>query len=221
MVKVNFKDNKKFDGLEDEYAFEDKIKKHQNILYSLGGGLLVAGGAFFGYKKFEERNSEKLQNEIFSAVFALEEGNYTDAIEGNDDFSGFKAVALKYKNAKEINLVNYYLGVASMKSQKFDDAIEAFQKINFKDLVMQTMAYGLIGDCFMEKKDFDSAILFYEKAINKNSNPHTTPMFMVKAAVAAEEKGDVEQALRLYKDIANKFRNYEPSTIQKHIARLE
>lgn len=208
-------------NLSETSKIEKNIKKHKNRLFVVGGGLVFAGFTFFAYKKYDDNQNEKINEEITAAVFALEDKKYSEAINGTESFVGLKEIASKHGKAKVINLVNYYLGVAYMKTENFDLAIESFKRIKFKDLIMQSMAHGLIGDSFAEKKDYDAAIIFYKKAAEEKKNNYTTPMFLLKAAAVAEVKGDIDEALGLYKFVSARYKNYESSLVKRHIARLE
>ena len=74
----------------------------------------------------------------------------------------------------------------------------------------------------MQLNNTDKAIEYYMEAVKRNDNTYTAPMYMKKAALAYEIKGDYANALNLYQNIKTKYySSSEASDIDKYIARAE
>jgi tetratricopeptide (TPR) repeat protein len=83
------------------------------------------------------------------------------------------------------------------------------------------IAYGAIGDCYVELKRLNDAAKFYVKAAKYEKNDFTSPIFYKKAGMVYEELKQYEKALDLYNIIKNDFtKSIEARDIEKDIARL-
>ncbi|MDZ7607544.1 MAG: tetratricopeptide repeat protein [Cyclobacteriaceae bacterium] len=128
----------------------------------------------------------------------------------------------KYGMTKAANLSHYYVGASYLKKGEYQSAIDHLGKFSSSDLLVQGRAYGLMGDAYMETDDYKSAAKFYEKAADYNANEHTSPTYLIKAAVAYEELQDYKSAYKCYSDIVEKYVNSsEYQTARKHKSRLE
>lgn len=87
-------------------------------------------------------------------------------------------------------------------------------------MYLGAMALGMIGDAYMEKNQADDAIEYYLKAAKKNANKMTSPVFLKKAAYAYDDKGQKEEALKLYQQIKSDFpESQEAAQIDRYITR--
>jgi TolA-binding protein len=69
--------------------------------------------------------------------------------------------------------------------------------------------------------NLEKAKEFYLKAANADENEKTTPEFLFKAALVAENLNQFEEAYDLYSRIKNEFKTYGDSKqIDKYIARV-
>ena len=74
----------------------------------------------------------------------------------------------------------------------------------------------------MELNRTDEAIDMYAKAAGTNENSFTTPMYLMKAGIAYEMKGDYAKALESYQKIRKEyFASSEGREVEKYIARAE
>jgi TolA-binding protein len=120
------------------------------------------------------------------------------------------------------NLAKYYLGIAYLKVKDYDNAIETLRSYDAKDEVTGALVYGAIGDAYMEKKDVDEAISFYKKATTEKPNNFTTPIMMIKLAIAQETKGNYKEAKEIYEKIKKDYpSSTEGALVDKYIARAE
>ena len=88
--------------------------------------------------------------------------------------------------------------------------------------MVSAVALGAIGDANMELGKNDEALDFYLKAANKVTNDFTTPIYLMKAAVAYEEAGNYEGAVAIYEQIKEKFpKTREAQDAPKYLARAK
>lgn len=212
-----FKPSPKDDNLQ---IFKDKIKKHQTRLYIVAAAAVSITVGVFVYNNYKSKSELKAQEDMFQAVFLFESGNYSEALNGNESAVGLLEVSKKYCCTKAVNLVNFYIGVSYLQLREFDNAIVYLKKVSFKDFIMQARTLALIGDAYVEKSDYDTAVTYYEQAANCKPNKELSPQYLEKAAIVYEVNGNKPKALNCYEIIAQKYPNFDSSNVTKHIERL-
>ncbi len=203
---------------------EEFAKNNQKLVIGAGISLVVviAGILFFQWNN-ESKNAQA-QKELFPAQFYFEKDSVKKALKGDNSNTtiGLEAIADEFGGSKGGDLAKFYIGVAKLKEGKFDEAIETLEGFNPNDLLLQARVYSLIGDAYMEKNDVGSAIKFYQKASDYNSNEFFTPAYMVKLALAQELNKDLSGAADTYKRIISEFgESGEKANAQKKLAKIE
>jgi tetratricopeptide (TPR) repeat protein len=119
-------------------------------------------------------------------------------------------------------LANYYVGVVYMKQSKFKPAILYLEDFKAKDLLVQARAFSLIGDCYMELKDFENAARYYSEAANYKPNKFFSPAYLMKAALAYEKLNQTDKAKEAYQKIIDQYwDSNEYQDARKFKARIE
>lgn len=230
MSKTNH-GNKGKEILEDPNAILDKLKgseeffeKNKKPITYVLGGLIVVVLAFFGFKYWQDQNNQEAQANMYNAVFAWERDSLKRALEGDakSDEMGLLEIADTYSGTDAGNLAKYYAGVALLKQGKFDESIEQLENFKSNDLLLQGVAYSLIGDAYSEKKDFENAADYYSKAVNYKSNETFTPRYLMKLGLAHELNKDFTAASEAYKRIVDEYPNSAQITdAKKYLAKTE
>ena len=202
---------------------ENFINQNKKSLSIIVGALLLAVGGYFFYQKVYVANKEK---EAESQLFYSEQYFFADslklAINGDGNHPGLEEIVDEYGVSPSGNLARYYLGMAYFKMKDYNKAIETLRSYDAKDEVTGSIVYGAIGDANMELKNIDEAISFYEKASSEKPNNFTTPMMMMKLALANELKGNYKEAKDIYTKIKKDFASStEASQVDKYISRAE
>jgi tetratricopeptide (TPR) repeat protein len=78
--------------------------------------------------------------------------------------------------------------------------------VDVTDTYIAVYTIGLQGDCYSEMKNYKEALGLYEEAASKNENEKTSPEFLFKAGLVAEELGDFEKATELYTKLKKTIR---------------
>ncbi len=183
--------------------------------------LLVVGG-FFGYRYYMNGQDDVAQKEMFQAVHYFEADSLNLALNGDGNNLGFLQVIEDYRRTDAGNLANYYTGFIYLKQGKFPLAIFHLEDFKSNDLLVQARSFSLMGDAYMEQKDFENAASYYSKAASYKPNKEFTPGYLMKAALAYEKLNQNEKAIEAYKAIIEKY--WESSDFQsakKYKARLE
>nr|WP_293834221.1 tetratricopeptide repeat protein [uncultured Arsenicibacter sp.] len=184
---------------------EDFFQENRNIVVGIVVGLFVVVGGFFGYRYYMSTQDEEAQNKLFQPVYQFEADSLKQALNGTGATAGLLSVADNYGSTNAGNLAEFYAGVALLKEGKYDDAIEHLKGFSSSDLLVQARAYALVGDAYMEKKSFDDAISYYQKAADYKPNKFFTPGYLTKLAVAYEQAKQNDKAIETYNTIIDKY----------------
>lgn len=182
--------------------------------------LVIAGILFFQINR--QNQNKKAQEEMFQAVYYWEQDETDLALNGDGDNVGLLYIAEEYAGTAAANLANFYIGSIYLSEGQFQDAIDHLKKFSSDDFFVQSRAYALIGDTYMELDNTGEAIKNYRRAADHNENKFFTPRYLYKLAIAYEEAGDVGKAIDTYATIEDQyFESYEFTAARKHKARLE
>ena len=109
-----------------------------------------------------------------------------------------------------------------MSKGDFKKAIESLEDVDVNDTYVSVYKLGLMADCNSELGKYQEALDLYLEAAEKNENDLTTPSFLFKAALVAEEMKNFEEANELYTRIKGNYLNFSNSkSIDKYIARTK
>jgi tetratricopeptide (TPR) repeat protein len=225
------KQDKKIDKTEErivavEEAFsrtEQFIEKYQQIILIVVGVIIVVVLGFFGFRRFYLGPKEKeAQSQMFMAEKYFEQDSLKKALNGDGQYLGFLAIIDEYGMTKSANLSHYYAGICYLKLGQFELALEQLNKFSTSDKLVGPMAKGAMGDANMELKQVEKAAGLYLEAAEMKKNDFTSPLFMMKSAMAYEELGKFDKSLGIYKRIKEEYpRSNEGREIDKYISYAE
>ncbi len=202
---------------------EHYIEENQKSLTIIVLAIIVIVGGYLGYKRFVEtpkENEAKSQMWMAEQYFARDSFNL--ALKGDGNYLGFLDIVDEYSITKSANLAYYYSGISYLRLGQYENAIEYLKQFESDDKMIAPIAYGAIGDAYMELNNPKDALVFYTKAVNKSENNFTTPIYLMKVAFVHKQNGDFEKALEAYKRIEKDFPNTaEGRQISKYIAKVE
>jgi tetratricopeptide (TPR) repeat protein len=225
------KQDKKIDKTEErivavEEAFgktEQFIENNQKVIMIVIAAIIIIVLGFFGFRKFYLAPKEKdAQSQMFMAEKYFEQDSLNKALNGDGQYLGFLAIIDEYGITKSANLAHYYAGICYLKLGQFEAALEQLEDFDGTDQVVGPMAAGAMGDAYMELKQTQKAVDQYLAAADLKKNDFTSPLFLMKAAWAYEELGNLDKALSMYKRIKEEFpRSQEGREIDKYISYTE
>jgi len=201
---------------------EDFLKSNSKILAGIFAVavVLIGGVLFFQYNT--QQQNEKAQAEMFQAVYFFEQDSVDFALNGDGINKGFLTIIEDYPRTDAANLSHFYTGSIYLSQKKFEDALTYLEEFSSDDYLVQAKAYSLIGDANLELGKNEEAIAQYTKAARTNENKFMSPKYLAKLAVAQEEAGKVEDAIKTYTEIEEKYyESFEFAAARKHKARLE
>lgn len=195
--------------------------ENQKSLAVIGGAIVLLIVLYFAYQKFYIGPKEiEAQNQMQAAEKYWGGKNWDKAIKGDGQYPGFEKIIADYDNTKAANLAYYYLGVAYLNKGEFNKAIENLTSYSGKDNIIAAEALGSTGDAYVELKQYDKAITYFQKAADKGDNAFHTPFYLKKLGLVYEAKNDFKSAAEQYQKIKDEYpASTEGQTIDAYIAR--
>ncbi|RPH25580.1 MAG: hypothetical protein EHM93_19870 [Bacteroidales bacterium] len=202
---------------------EHFIETNQKSLTIIIIAILVVVGGYLGYKKLYLAPMEvKAQSQIFAAEQYFERDSFKLALNGDGNYLGLLDIIDKYSPTETANLAHYYAGISYRGLGKYQEAISYLKKFNAGDLIVTPIAFGAIGDCYVDLNNLSEGIDYYEKAATYRDNEFTSPLFLKKAGVVYEELKKYDKAIKLYEQIKENYpKSTEARDIEKEITRAK
>lgn len=200
---------------------EQFIEKNQNILIGIVAVVVLIIAGYIGFTRFIlEPREQQARAEMFMAEKFFERDSLRLALEGDGANLGFLDIISEYRMTRSSNLARYYAGVSLLNLGEYEEAISHLKKFRKRDKFLSAMAYGAIGDAYLQLEDKSNAVRYYRRAANTNPNPLTTPAFLMKLGQVYEMKGNHRDALEAYRTIQRDFPDSnEGRNIERFIAR--
>ncbi len=197
------------------------FQKYGKIIYGCVAAVLLIALAILAYNRFVlQPKKAEAQEEMFRAEQKFAQGDYELALNGDDNNLGFEDIIAKY-GTKGGESVYLYAGACALQTGQFDKAVEYFKKYNGGDKILLSRAQAGIGDALVGLEDYPGALAAYEKAAATVDDLFAAG-YLLKAGIVAEEMGDKDKALALYKEIKDQYPQApEAMDIDKYITRIE
>ena len=201
---------------------EQFIEDNSKSLSLLIGIIIAVFIGFFCYSNFYLKPlNESAQNELFIAEQYFEKNQFTEALEGTEEFDGLLSIIENYGNTKSGKLAKYYAGISYMNLGQFEEAIQTLEEYKSKDKLLLSIATMNIGDAFSELKQPIEAIEYYKKSLSITNNDLISPIILMKCAKKLEEQEDYESALNYYEKIKNIYPSSKAGlSIDQYISKI-
>lgn len=214
----------KFEHLQEAMTSSEQfIEKNQKMLVNVILVLIVIIGIYFSYNRFVvEPKVKEASSQIFGAQNYFEKDSFNLALQGDGNVLGFLEISDKYGSTPAGNLANYYAGLSYLYTGEYENAVKYLKKFSSDDLLLSNLAVANIGDAYMQMGDYKKAAEFYKKAAASKTNEFSTPMFLMKNALALEKAEDYKGALKVYEKIDQEYPSSpEGREIEKYIERAQ
>ena len=222
---------KKTDKTEEQFAVveetltrtEQWVENNQKTLSTIVFAIVGVIALYLAFDKFYvDPINEEAQQELFKSVSYFEADSFNLALNGVNGEYGLLDIIDDYGSTEAGNLANYYAGVCFLKTGDNESAIDYLSDFSSDDEVVSSVAYGSMGDAYMNTGKFDNAINYWTKAAFNSKNDFTTPIYLKRAAMALEEDGNLDRALEYYTIIQKEYSNSdEARDIDKFITRAQ
>lgn len=197
----------------------EKNKKRINTIATV---IIVAVVGFFAYLKlYKEPQENKAFNALSYPQAYFMQDSLNTALNGDGQHIGFAKIAKKYSGTKAANLSNYYAGVCYLRMNDAKNAIKFLKEFDGNGTSVEYMAYGVLGDAYMNDGNLKEGINYYNKAAEDKENIVVTPMYLYRAGVAYEMNNQLDKAKENFKLIRDKYpTSVQARDIDKALARL-
>jgi tetratricopeptide (TPR) repeat protein len=174
-----------------------------------GVGLILAIGLTIGYIIHSGNQEEEAVNLLGIAEQELLQGNYQEALNGNEEeFTlGFVQISDNYSGTKAGNLAHYYAAISEYELGNYEQAIEYMQEYDVPEGILGVAPISMHANILVELERYEEAAEQFERAANWDENSSTTPYNLFKAAEAHRAAGNNEQALAHIETIINDYPN--------------
>ena len=202
MAKKNAKDETIINVDEVYTKTEQFVDKNRKQLTLVLGGAAVIILAFMGYRMLVQLPAENAAEEaIFQAehYFAMDS---LDLAQYGDGFSaGLEEIMEDYSGTYAVN----------RDAGLFEEAIQAFDKVDLDDDVFGPMSLAGMGDCYSELEDYTHAAEYFLKAADAAdaglAGKVLAPSYHYKQAITLIELGRTEEAKDVLSHIASEHPN--------------
>ena len=221
------KKNEKQEALQQEKLKETVSKTEQfynenkkTIWGCIIAAAVIALGVLAYNQFYLKPKKAEAQEQMYPAEAAFRQGNFDLALNGDGNNYGFAQVIDEY-GAKAGKAVYFYAGVCALQQQNYEEALGYLKKYNGKDPILAARAQACIGDAYVGLQKYSEAVSQFEKAAGLSDNMFAAE-YLLKAAVACEELGNKDKALKLYETIKDKYpQSIEGYDIDKYINRIK
>ncbi|HRO43025.1 MAG TPA: tetratricopeptide repeat protein [Flavipsychrobacter sp.] len=203
-------------------TIQDKYEQNKKRINTAIFVVLAAVIGFFAYQKFiKEPKETKASNAISYAQMYFAQDSVNKALNGDGQHQGFLQIIKKYGGTKAGNLAQYYAGISFLQMNDPKNAIKHLKEFDAQGTNVQYVAYGALGDAYMENNNVKEGIEYYNKAAANKDDNLITPIYLYRAAMAYEMNNQADKAKENYKRIRDEYPlSMQAREIDKHLARL-
>lgn len=194
-----------------------KTNKKLRLITIVVGGIIIVGLGYFAYRQFMYGPAnEKSKDNYWIGL------NYAAADSTDIAIEELRGHVKKYDGKIGGEVAQFVYARQLMSSGEFNQAIKELGGVNVSDTYVSVMALGLQADCHSELKAYDKAATMYIEAADLSDNEMTTPMYLMKAGLCAEEINNFETATQCYERIKDDYSSFASQKgIEKYIARAK
>lgn len=176
-------------------------------------GVLILG--FFAYRQFIWNPANEKSKDSYWEGLNLAIADSTDL-----SIDELNSVVNKFDGKVGGEVAQFVYARQLMEKGEYQNALNELEGISVNDTYVQVMAVGLQGDCYSELKNYEKAANLYLEAAGMSDNELTTPLYLMKAGLCAEEINNFDKAVECYQKIQDNYASYASQhQIEKYIAR--
>lgn len=179
-----------------------RIEENKKYIYYALGAVLALVVLFAGYKYFiHDPNQVKAKELIGKADIENLQGDTINALKdyekafdefgSNAERAAFNAAIILYQQGKNKEAAAY------------------LEKYDADGNIAGPAAKSLLGDCYVNMKQYDKAVSAFDAAIKlADKNEYYAPTFMIKKAVVLHELKKYADEAAIYQDIKDNYPTY-------------
>jgi len=181
------------------------------------GGLLVLILGYFAYRQFIWSPSNEESKDSYWEGLNFAAADSTDA--ALDELS---VVVKKFDGKIGGEVAQFAYARQLMEKGEFKKALTELDGVEVEDTYIRVMVVGLKADCNSEMKKYEEAANLYLEAADMNDNEFTSPIYLMKAGLCAEEIKNFDKAVECYERIRDNYSAFHSQKqIDKYLARAK
>ncbi|MBR1882224.1 MAG: tetratricopeptide repeat protein [Muribaculaceae bacterium] len=179
---------------------EDNKKYIYWALGAIAVIVLLVAGYVYG---IHNPNMEKAKDLIGKADLEMLQGDRENALKDYEKV--FDAYSNKPAERAALNAA-----ILLYQDGKYKEAVAYLEKYDPEGNLVGPAALSLMGDCYVNLKDYEKALVAFDKAIHMaGDNAYYAPTFLMKKATLMHAKKNYKEELRAYETIRDKFPEYQ------------
>lgn len=180
-----------------------RIEENKKYIYYALGAIavvvLLVAGYIFGVRN---PNMQKAKDDIAKADMAYLQGDTTTALKE------YQKVFEAYSN-KPAERAAFNAAIILYQQGKNKEAAAYLEKYDPEGNMVGPASQSLLGDCYVNMKQYDKAISAFDKAVRlSGNNEFYTPTFMIKKATVLHEQKKYAEEAAIYQEIKDKYTQY-------------
>lgn len=213
--------------LNKQEAFFLKYKKA--IIGGTLAVLLIILGVIAYNNFYSGPREDKASTALAKAQELFATQQFDKALNGDKGIEGFLQVSKNYSGTDAANLADLYAGLCYANLGKWQEAVNSLEDFSTKsDAMISPNSQAALGNAYAHVNQIDKAISALKKAADmansaseEGVNNSIAPSCLIQAARLLESQNKNDEALKIYKDIKEKYVNSAASQdIDKYIERL-
>ena len=184
-----------------------RVANNKKIIYICVGVIAVVAAFVLSYL-FIYRNP-RLQNSwaAYNKVLLMQ----TKGELANDSVAAqeYQKVATNFSSTPAGNVAALSAAEAYYNVKNYDAAIKLLEKIDLSEPSLESQSRALLGDSYVNKKQYDKAIEAFNEAIKiADGNPELVPGYLIKEANIYNAQKKYDQSLACYEQIKSEYPRY-------------
>jgi len=201
------------------------LLKYKNAIICCVVVLIVAVCGCIWYSGYQSDKQVEASTAMAKAQDYFQNGNFEQALNGDSlGTAGFLKIANDYSSTKAGNLAALYAGLCYANMDKWEEAAQYLEKFDSKDdQMISPAAMGALGNAYAHLNQLDKAVSTLVSAAEKADNNSISPTFLIQAGQILESQGKKAEALKLYKQVKEKYfesMQTQYQTIDEYIERV-
>ncbi len=192
-----------------------KTNKKLRTTTMVVGGIAVLILGFFAYRQFIYGPANEESKDAYWEGLNLAVADSTDAA-----IDELNAAVKKFDGKVGGEIAQFVYARQLMEKGEYKKALTELEGVDVSDTYVHIMTIGLKGDCHSELKEYEQAANLYIEAAEMSDNEFTSPIYLMKAGLCAEEIKNFDKAVEAYKKIKDEYTAFAAQKqIDKYLAR--
>ena len=199
----------------------DFVDKNRKLVYAALGGLVVVVLLVLGYVYHLNRQQARAVDLLGGVVQLYEEGQYRQALDGEEGRPGLIEIADEYGRTDAGNLAAFYAGDALFRLGVYDEALAYFRSFRSERSLIGASAIAGQAAVYETRGELARAGELYQRAALHFESDVRSPEYLVRAGQVYEEAGEYDRAEEAYELIRERFPESSlAENVEFHLARV-